>query len=137
MVARRDRSGAIAALFPDIHVDQEGSKASFLPQIDHEGQPGWVQGGFVATVLDYVCAHAATTAFGAQAITGNLSVRYGAPVLIDAGHYMVQASVVSGLDGRESLSLRRSLRVNGSMCNADGECVVTASGLFIRRRPAV
>ncbi len=126
---RLNRSEAIAALFPVIQHDSAGVWASYVPHAEHEGQPGWVQGGFVATVLDYVCAYLATETFGSQAITGNLTVRYGAPVIIEDGPYQVLARLSNKADGPN----RRTLRIEGSVVNLEDETVVTASGLFVRR----
>ncbi|MGB9723866.1 MAG: PaaI family thioesterase [Chloroflexia bacterium] len=61
----------------------EGSaEASFIPERSHQGYPGLLHGGLVATLLDEAMAHAVFAAYG-PAVTGELRVRLrggGAPL---------------------------------------------------------
>jgi acyl-coenzyme A thioesterase PaaI-like protein len=51
----------------------------FVPQ-QYEGPPGGVHGGIVAAYLDEICASAVVRGTGKIGVTGELTVRYVAPV---------------------------------------------------------
>ena len=131
MSERSQRPAPIASLFPKLSFDPGRVVAEFCPTSDLEGQPGWVQGGFVATVLDYVCAAAASEAFSEQAITGRLSLRYISPVLIAGGPYSVTATMDDSQP--RSRPPRHSVRIEGVVVDEAGSVLVTAAGLFVRR----
>ena len=116
------------ALYPDVSTDlsDDGSAsgfASFAPQPEHVGAPGWVQGGLSAAVLDFVCARLASTALDMKVVTGTLDLRYRQPVLLDGGPYNVEGST----DEPRS----RTVRVSAAILSAEGRPLIEASGLFI------
>ena len=124
-----DIDRVMMALYPtaEITVTDEGhvAVAAFHPQPEHRGNPGWLQGGLAATVLDHVSARAAAAALAARVVTGTLDLRYPHPVPLDGGPYRVQA-VASGARGR-------MVRVSAELTDADGRALVEARGLFLVR----
>ena len=54
-------------------------KAPFTPQAEHQGWPGFMHGGLVATMLDEAMGWA-TMSHGIWAVTGKINVRYRDPV---------------------------------------------------------
>lgn len=58
----------------------DGVVAPVLVDPVYEGPPGAAHGGIVATYLDEICGGAALRATGRVAVTGELTVRYVAPV---------------------------------------------------------
>lgn len=110
-------------LRPRIEVVDGVAVATFRPEIEHRGRPGWVHGGLAATVLDHVCAGAATYALGRPVVTGRLDLRYPRPVAIDGGPYRVEA--------RPERSLGRSVRVAGAILGPGGRNLVEARSLFV------
>ncbi len=54
----------------------------FVPAV-YAGPPGAAHGGIVATYLDEICAGAVVRATGKVAVTGELTVRYVAPVPVE------------------------------------------------------
>ena len=97
--------------------------ATFHPQAEHRGRPGWVHGGLAATVLDHVCAGAATSALGRPVVTGRLDLRYPQPVAIDGGPYRVEA--------RPERPRGRTVRVVGAILDGAGRRLVEANSLFV------
>ncbi len=119
----------MTALYPtaEITVTDAGhvATAEFHPQPEHRGNPGWLQGGLAATVLDHVGARAAAAALAARVVTGTLDLRYPHPVPLDGGPYQVTATA-SGARGR-------MVRVEAALRDADGLALVEARGLFLVR----
>ncbi|MCP3991651.1 MAG: PaaI family thioesterase [Actinomycetia bacterium] len=105
----------------------EGVKvvASFEPQPEHRGNSGWLQGGLAATVLDHVCARAASAALGQRVVTGTLDLRYPRPVPLAGGPYRVEAEAAE--------PRRRMVRVRGAILDAQGRPMVEAKALFVVR----
>ena len=84
----------MSALYPEVTTSTEAAgmitgRATFAPQKEHAGAPGWVQGGLSATVLDFVSARVAKAALDSSVATGTLDLKYRQPVLIDGGPYEV------------------------------------------------
>lgn len=118
----------MSALYPDVAISVDASgevtgTASFSPQKEHTGAPGWVQGGLSATVLDFVSARIAGAALDSRIATGTLDLRYRQPVLIAGGPYDVRGSCTP------SSSL--TVRVRAAIMSPDGRPLVEADGLFI------
>jgi acyl-coenzyme A thioesterase PaaI-like protein len=87
----------------------------------HEGPPGGVHGGWVASLLDQLLG-IANIASGNPAMTGELTIHYRKPTPI--GVPLVLKARPNAVDGR---------RVNTSgEIIADGEVTASATGLFIR-----
>ena len=118
----------ISALYPDvtISIDSSGEVtgvASFAPEKEHTGAPGWVQGGLSATVLDFVSARIAGAALDSRIATGTLDLRYRQPVLIAGGPYEVRGSCLP--------TSSMTVRVRAAIMSAEGRPLVEANGLFI------
>lgn len=116
------------ALYPSVSsaLAEDGSaegQATFTPQPEHVGAPGWVQGGLSATVLDFVCARLASEALSMKVATGTLDLRYRQPVLLSGGPYVVS--------GRTEVPRSRSVRVRAAILSAEGRPLIEANGLFV------
>ena len=121
------------ALYPKVEEVEPGRvSATFEPQPEHRGNPGWLQGGLAATVLDHVSARAASSALGRRVVTGTLDLRYPKPVPLDGGPYRVEARALPRTAGPEA---RRALvgrvRVEAAIVGADDRPLVRSKGLFI------
>ncbi len=90
----------------------------------HEGPPGAVHGGSVATLLDQVLGHA-NAAAGVGGYTAELTVRYRRPT-----PYGVPLSVRARTDSVEG----RRVRSSGEIV-ADGVVTAEAEGLFLMPSP--
>jgi acyl-coenzyme A thioesterase PaaI-like protein len=91
----------------------------------HEGPPGGVHGGWVASLLDQLLG-IANIASGNPAMTGELTVRYRRPTPI--GVPLVLRARTTAVDGRR-------VETTGEIV-ADGEVTASAVGLFIRPNKA-
>lgn len=67
----------------------------------HEGFPGLVHGGLLATLFDVVLVHAVTQATGRAGLTGTLTVRYRKPVGL--GEPLRITAEVTGSAGRRTM----------------------------------
>jgi acyl-coenzyme A thioesterase PaaI-like protein len=91
----------------------------------HEGPPGGVHGGWVASLLDQLLG-IANIASGNPAMTGELTIRYRRPTPI---------GVPLTLRGRTTAVDGRRVETTGEII-ADGEVTASAVGLFIRPNKA-
>jgi len=98
-------------------------EATFQPEPEHEGAPGWVQGGLSATVLDFVTAKIAKAALDSRVATGTLDLRYRQPVLLDEGPYTVR--------GTAAIPRGRTVRVHAEIIDVGGHTRVEATALFV------
>jgi len=112
----------------DLDVRFEGDEvvADVLLRRAFEGAPGRAHGGIVAAAFDdvtgFVIAQLQEPAF-----TGELTVRYLAPVPVDQ-----PLEIRTRLDGRE----RRKLFISGE-CRADDEVIATCRAIYITVDPGV
>ena len=113
----------LRALRPRIEVIGGMAVATFEPEAEHRGRPGWVHGGFAATVLDHICAGAARVAMGRPVVTGRLDLRYPHPVPLDAGPYRLEATPEEPRG--------RMVKVQGSIRDGSGRRLVEARSLFV------
>lgn len=119
----------LAHLYPDVEISVDETagtvtgSATFYPQPEYEGAPGWMHGGLSATVLDFVSAKIANASLTARVATGTLDLRYRQPVTMDGGPYQVQGSAPIAKD--------RTVRVNAEIVDHNGRPLVEASGLFV------
>lgn len=113
------------ALYPEVTIEAGIAVACFEPQPEHRGNPGWLQGGLAATVLDHVCARAASDVLGERVVTGTLDLRYPRPVALASGPYQVEAEAATPRG--------RMVRVSGAIQDGDGRPMVEAKGLFLVR----
>lgn len=120
-----DVERVLRALHPEVTITDRTAVGVFHPEPEHRGNHGWVHGGLAATVLDHVCARAASAAIGRRVVTGRLDLRYPRPVLIDGGPYRVEATAEPARG--------RMVRVMGAVLDADGRSLVEARGLFVAR----
>jgi acyl-coenzyme A thioesterase PaaI-like protein len=90
----------------------------------HEGPPGAVHGGWVATVLDQLLGHA-TAASGNRGFTAELTVRYRRPT-----PYGVPLTVPGRTDEVDGRRVRASAEIV-----ADGVVTAEASALFLTPSP--
>ena len=93
----------------------------------HEGPPGLVHGGVVATLLDHVLARAVRAA-GRGGLTASLTVTYRRPVPL--GVPLVVTAEVSGTDGRRTTAGARLAAED-----EPGRVLAEADGLFVALRP--
>lgn len=114
----------LLGLHPEVETDGRTGSARFDPQPEHRGAPGWVHGGFLATVLDHFCARIARTALGGPVATGTLDLRYRQPVLLDGGPY--------SLEGSAEPPRGRLVHVRAEILGPEGRTRTEARGLFVR-----
>ncbi len=122
-----DVERVLRALRPRIEIVDGAAVASFHPLAEHRGRPGWLHGGFAATLLDHVCAGAATAALGRPVVTGRLDLRYPNPVPLAGGPYRLEATAEEPRG--------RMVRVRGWLRDPDGRRLVEARSLFIAFDP--
>lgn len=103
-----------------IYAHEGGIRGTVTYDRGHEGAPGFVHGGAIATTFDDVLG-SLPAALGRAAVTGNLSVDFRSPALIGRT-FSLDARVVS-IDGRK-LRMRATMR--------EGERLVAeATALFL------
>lgn len=117
----------LRALRPNIDIVDGVAVASFAPRPEHRGRPGWLHGGFAATVLDHVCAGAATFALDRPVVTGRLDLRYPNPVPLDGGPFRVEA--------RPEAARGRMVKVTGVILDGRDRRLVEARSLFVAIEP--
>jgi acyl-coenzyme A thioesterase PaaI-like protein len=108
-----------------VHVCEDGSvigEVTLRPI--HEGPPGVVHGGWVASLLDQLLGHA-NAAAGVGGFTAQLTVRYLRPTPYD---------VPLVLRARTEQVQGRTVRASGEIL-ADGVVTAEATGLFKRPSP--
>ncbi len=101
---------------------EDSAEAHFTPNQEHEGYPGLMHGGLVATLLDEAMAHAAIAAHG-PAVTGELRVRLrgrGAPI----GQPLRLHGHVTNRRGRLVLA-------EAQLCDEDGRLLAQGEGKFM------
>lgn len=102
--------------------DGERAVADFTPQHEHQGYPGHMHGGLVATLLDEAMGWC--IAFrGAWAVTGKMNVRFREPVPL------LKTVTVSALIERDR---RRWLVVKAEVRTPEGKVLAEADALFMR-----
>jgi uncharacterized protein (TIGR00369 family) len=93
----------------------------------HEGPPGLVHGGVVATVLDHVLARAVRAA-GRGGLTATLTVTYRRPVQL--GVPLVATAEMGTTDGRRTTATARLVAEDDPSTT-----LAEAEGLFVALRP--
>jgi uncharacterized protein (TIGR00369 family) len=93
----------------------------------HEGPPGLVHGGVVATLLDHLLARAVRAA-GRGGLTATLTVRYRRPVRL--GVPLLGTAEIDTADGRRTTARARLVEENDP-----GTTLAEAEGLFVALRP--
>ena len=95
----------------------------------HEGPPGLVHGGIVATMLDHVLARAVRAA-GRGGLTASLTVTYRRPVRL--GVPLLLTAKMADADGRRTTARARLVAEDDP-----GTTLAEAEGLFVALRPDV
>jgi uncharacterized protein (TIGR00369 family) len=93
----------------------------------HEGPPGLVHGGVVATLLDHVLARALRAA-GRGGLTATLTVTYRRPVRL--GVALVATAEMGTAEGRRTTAIARLVAEDDP-----GTTLAEAEGLFVALRP--
>jgi uncharacterized protein (TIGR00369 family) len=93
----------------------------------HEGPPGLVHGGVVATLMDHVLARA-VRAGGRGGLTATLTVTYRRPVQL--GVPLVATAAMGEVDGRRTTAHARLVAEDDP-----GTTLAEAEGLFVALRP--
>ncbi|HEV7210695.1 MAG TPA: PaaI family thioesterase [Blastococcus sp.] len=93
----------------------------------HEGPPGLVHGGVVATVLDHVLARAVRAA-GRGGLTATLTVTYRRPVRL--GVPLLATAEIGTCDGRRTTARARLVEEDDPATT-----LAEADGLFVALRP--
>jgi uncharacterized protein (TIGR00369 family) len=93
----------------------------------HEGPPGLVHGGVVATLLDHVLARAVRAA-GRGGLTATLTVTYRRPVHL--GVPLLAIAEMGGSDGRRTTATARLVAEDDPATT-----LAEAEGLFVALRP--
>jgi uncharacterized protein (TIGR00369 family) len=106
----------------DFRIEDQRAVAELRPCAEHQGYPGLVHGGIIATALDEAMGWA-MLAVGVWAVTGKMEVKYRQPLPLDA------KATVSG----EVIRNRgRWLEVRGEVRSAEGKLMAESEGLFMR-----
>jgi acyl-coenzyme A thioesterase PaaI-like protein len=105
----------------DFRIEDKRAVAEFQPRAEHQGYPGLVHGGLIATALDEAMGWAMYT-LGVWAVTGRMEVKYRRPLPLDA------KATVSGEIVRDR---GRWLEVRGEV-RSGGKLVAESEGLFMR-----
>ncbi len=101
----------------------DGVRARIVPLVEHQGFENVIHGGIISTVLDEAMAWA-TAAAGAWAVTGEMCIRFRAPLRVG------QATTVSA-----SIESQRARLISATATlarDADGATIATASASFLR-----
>jgi uncharacterized protein (TIGR00369 family) len=106
----------------DFRIEDKRAVAEFEPRAEHQGYPGLVHGGLIATALDEAMGWAMYT-LGVWAVTGKMEVKYRRPLPLDA-KATVSAEIVRNRG--------RWLEVRGEVRSAGGKLIAESEGLFMR-----
>ncbi len=112
-----------AGLQLDVVVADGVARATYRSRPEHQGFPGLVHGGIVATLLDEVMGWVMYTA-GVWAVTAKMDLRYRRPVPVGADLM---------LEARIERQKGRMLKAHAEARSAEsGEVLVESDGLFMR-----
>lgn len=114
---------------PMVATDSPDGRASGRVTLgkSHEGPPGLVHGGVVATMLDHVLARALRAA-GRGGLTATLTVTYRRPVQL--GVPLLATAEMGATDGRRTTATARLVAEDDP-----GTTLAEAEGLFVALRP--
>lgn len=114
---------------PMVATDSPDGRASGRVTLgkSHEGPPGLVHGGVVATMLDHVLARALRAA-GRGGLTATLTVTYRRPVQL--GVPLLATAEMGATDGRRTTATARLVAEDDP-----GTTLTEAEGLFVALRP--
>jgi uncharacterized protein (TIGR00369 family) len=106
----------------DFRIEDKRAVAEYRPRAEHQGYPGLVHGGLIATMLDEAMGWAMYS-LGVWAVTGKMEIRYRQPLPLD-GRATVSGEVVRNRG--------RWLEVRGEVRSAEGRLVAESEALFMR-----
>jgi len=109
------------------HTDDGRAEGRVTVGKPHEGPPGLVHGGVVATLLDHMLARAVRAA-GRGGLTSTLTVSYRRPVRL--GVPLLATAEIDGVDGRRTTARARLVEEGDP-----GTTLAEAEGLFVALRP--
>ncbi len=115
-----------AGLKLDVSVTDGRARAVYHPRPEHQGFPGMMHGGLVATLLDEVMGWAIVDA-QIWATTGKMEIRFRRPVPLDQD--LAVEATITKRRGR-ALVTRGEVRTVSS-----NELLVESEALFVRVRP--
>lgn len=118
-------SGSGTALGLVFHPVDDGVVATFRPRDDHDGLPGQLHGGLIATALDETMAAACSLISGTPFVTVTLTVRYRRLIPVTTKILWIDAL-------RTSPRRSSRQRVQARMLLPDGVVAADATGLFVR-----
>ena len=104
------------------HMENGEVKAPFTPQAEHQGWPGFVHGGLVATMLDEAMGWV-TMSHGIWAVTGKINVRYREPVPL------FETVTIVGMIERNR---GRWVTVRAEVRSSEGAVLSEADAIFMR-----
>jgi uncharacterized protein (TIGR00369 family) len=104
-------------------VDDVTCVGRFLPADHHQGYPGRVHGGVVASMMDETLGRAVWGDAKTWGVTAELTIRYKAPAPL--GEMLTAV-------GRVTNEHRRLFKAEGELLSADGTVVVVARGTYIK-----
>jgi acyl-coenzyme A thioesterase PaaI-like protein len=104
-------------------VDAATCVGRFLPADHHQGYPGRVHGGVVASMMDETLGRAVWGDAKTWGVTAELTIRYRNPVPLGE-----MLTVV----GRLTRDTRRLFEAEGELITADGTVAVVAHGKYIK-----
>ena len=104
-------------------VDDVTCVGRFLPADHHQGYPGRVHGGVVASMMDETLGRAIWGDAKTWGVTAELTIRYRNPVPLGE-----MLTVV----GRLTRDTRRLFEAEGELITADGTVAVVAHGKYIK-----
>ncbi len=104
-------------------VDDTTCVGRFLPADHHQGYPGRVHGGVVASMMDETLGRAVWGDAKTWGVTAELTIRYRNPVPLGE-----MLTVV----GRLTRDTRRLFEAEGELITADGAVAVVAHGKYIK-----
>ncbi len=104
-------------------IDDATCVGRFLPADHHQGYPGRVHGGIVASMMDETMGRAVWGDAKTWGVTVELTLRYKAPVPVGE-----MVTVV----GRLTRDTRRIFEAEGELMTADGKVAVVAHGKYLK-----
>ena len=97
-------------------------RAEFTPKAEHQGWPGYMHGGLVATMLDEAMGWV-TLGQGIWAVTGKINIRYREPVPLTEPLTVI---------GKIEKDRRRWVTVHAEVRSAAGSVLSEADAIFMR-----
>ncbi len=104
-------------------IDETTCVARFLPADHHQGYPGRVHGGVIASIMDETMGRAVWGDAKTWGVTAELTLKYKLPVPM--GEMLTAV-------GRLTRDTRRIFEAEGELLTADGRVAVIAHGKYLK-----